>query len=373
MTLTIKEVANSKDLKEFIYLPEKIHKGHENWLPPIYMDEKKYFDSSKNLSFRGCDTRMLLAYKDGKPVGRIMGIIHHAHNELFKIKNVRFSFIECYNDPEVSHALISDIENWGKQHGMTKIIGPFGFSDRDIQGLLIEGFEYEPVIDSASNFEYLPELVIKEGYTKELDLVIYRFLLSTQLPEVYDKIYQRITSRQDLVFHEFTTRKELKKFILPALHLMNISFSDIYGFVPIDDKEMFELAERYLPVLDPKFVKMVTKGDEVVAFLVNMPNIYKGIQKSKGRLLPFGIFHILHAMKHAKSANTMLGAVKPSFQKFGLDAYLTLSSMYTARKAGMTSLDTHVVMEDNGDMMNEFKRYGASLLKKFRVFQKDLS
>jgi hypothetical protein len=372
MTITLKEVKTKKDLKEFIYLPEKIHKDHKNWLPPIYMDEKKFFNPEKNLSFRGCDYRFILAYKDNIPVGRIMGIINHQHNEFFKLKNARFSYLECYNDPEVFHTLINEIENWGKQKGMNKIIGPFGFTDRDIQGFLIEGFEYEPVIDSACNFEYMPEMMVKEGYEKEIDCVIYRFPLTIELPEIYQRIFQRITSKKDYQFLEFTTRRQLKKYIVPVLRMVNESFKDIYGFMPMDEKEMFELAKRYLPVLDPRFIKVVTKGDEVAAFLISMPNMYRGIKKAKGRILPFGIFHILHAMKHAKSVNTMLGAVAPAYQKQGLDIFLSIKTIESTKKANMTSIDTHVVMEDNDDMMAELKRYGAFLLKKFRVFQKKL-
>jgi hypothetical protein len=140
----------------------------------------------------------------------------------------------------------------------------------------------------------------------------------------------------------------------------------------MDETEMMELAKKYLPILDPKFVKVVTKGDEVVAFLVSMPNMYKGLQKANGHLFPFGIFHILKAMKTAKSVNTMLGGIVPSHQKQALDLYITLTTIETARKMGMTSVDTHVVMEGNNDMMNEFKRYGAFLIKRFRVYQKAL-
>ncbi len=140
----------------------------------------------------------------------------------------------------------------------------------------------------------------------------------------------------------------------------------------MDEKEMYELANRYLPILNPRFVKIVTKGDEVVAFMVAMPNMYKGIQKSKGRLLPFGLFYILRAIKTAKSVNTMLGGVKPAYQKQGLDVFLGLATIESARKAGMTSVDTHVVMEDNKDMIAETKKYGAFEIKRFRVYQKQL-
>ena len=183
MPVTLREVTTPKDRKIFIFLPEKIHKGDAHWLPPLYADEKKYFDSQKNPSFKTCDYRMVLAEKDGKPFGRIMGIINRKHNEMFSIKNVRFSFLDCYNDPEVSHALIRDIEEWGKAKGMNKIVGPFGFSDRDIQGLLIEGFNYEPVVDSACNPEYLPPLVEREGYVKDIDCVIHRHPLRPICPK----------------------------------------------------------------------------------------------------------------------------------------------------------------------------------------------
>jgi hypothetical protein len=199
MSVTIKEITTPQEKNAFIYLPEKIHKGHKGWLPPLFGDEKKFFDPAKNPSFKTADTRFLLAYKDGKLVGRIMGIINHKHNEMFNQKNVRFSYLECYNDAEVSHALISDIEQWGKSKGMTRCFGPFGFSDRDIQGLLIEGFDSEPVVDAACNFEYLPELVTREGYEKDIDCVIYRYSLENKLPETYTRIYQRVRAKKGFV------------------------------------------------------------------------------------------------------------------------------------------------------------------------------
>ena len=372
MAVTIREVKTGRDFKTFIYLPEKIHKGHAGWLPPIYMDEKKYFNPKKNPSFNDCDYIMLLAEKDNKPVGRIMGIINRKHNELMNLKNVRFGFIECYNDSEVSHALISAIENWGKERKMNRCVGPFGFTDRDIQGLLIEGFEYEPVVDSACNFEFMPKLVEAEGYEKDIDCVIYRTPSNVKLPEVFDKIYKRVLAKKAFKFVEFTSHKQLKPYIVPVLQVMNESFSGIYGFVPMTTKEMFDLAKRYLPLMDHRFVKIVMKENNVVGFLVSMPNPYKGIQKSKGRLLPLGFIHILRELKKAESINTMLGAIHPSCQKQALDVFLGISTLESAKKAGIKNVDTHVVMEKNNDMMAEFKRYGAFLIKRFRVYNKQL-
>jgi len=372
MEITLKEVKTSKEFKEFVYLPEKIHKGHKTWMPPIYVDEIKFFDPKKNLSFRGCDYYQVLAYKNNKAVGRIMGIINNHHNEVSNFKNARFGYMECYNDPEVFHALISEIEKWARQHSMNKIIGPFGFSDMDVQGFLIKGFEFEPVIDSACNFEYMPEFLVKEGYEKEIDASITRLPLNFELPEVYQRVYQRITSRTDLQFLEFTSRKQIKKFIVPVLSLVNESYSEIYGFMPMDDKRMRDFANQYLPVLDPKFVKIIAKDDEVVAFIVCLPNFYRGVQKSKGRLFPFGLFYILYALHHSDILNPMLGAVRPAYQKKGLDVFLALKTFESAKKAGIKFIDTHVVTEQNKEMMAEFDRYGAYEIKKFRVFHKML-
>jgi len=370
MAIILKDVSTKKEFNDFIHLPEKIHKGHNEWLPPLYMDEKIFFDPKKNHSFSVCDHRLILAYKDGVLVGRIMGIINRQYNQMNDVKNVRFGFIETYNDQEVAHELIAEIENWGREKGMTKIVGPFGFTDREPQGLLIEGFEHEPVIDSACNFEYMPKLVENEGFTKELDCVLYRYPLANPLPESMYKIYDRITSRKDYEFLEFKNKRQLKPWIVPVLRAMNESFGEIYGFVPMDEIEMQEMAKKYLPVIDLDFVKIVAKEDRVVAFMISIPNMYKGMQKAKGHLFPFGLIHILRAMKSAKSLTFMLGAVVPDHQKRGLDLYFTLSTINSAIKRGMIYVDTHVVMEQNLEMMAEFKRYGGFLLKKFRVYQK---
>jgi hypothetical protein len=372
MEIQIREVKSRNDLKAFINLPYKIHKHHHNWIPPLYKDEWKFFDPDKNSCFRPCNQIRLLATKDNKVVGRIMGLIHHQHNSEHHLKNARFGYLECYNDKETAHALIGAIEDWAKKNGMTQLIGPYGFSDRDVQGLLIEGFEYEPVIDSACNFEYMVDLIESKGYTKDVDCVIYRYPLSNELPEIYNRMLERVTSRKEFQFLEFSERKAMKPFIVPVLRLVNESFTEIYNFFPLDEKEMYSMADQYFPILDPRFVKIITREGEVVAFILSLPNFYKGFKKAKGRLFPFGIIHILKALKTSKSLNTMLGAVKPSYQNQGLDIFLAMKTIESAKKAGMENLDTHVVLEHNDKMMNELERYGAHLIKKFRVYKKNL-
>ena len=169
MGITIKEVKTRKDLKTFIYLPEKIHADHKNWVHPIYMDEWKYFDTKKNKSFSYCKAVLLLAFKDGKAAGRIMGIINDRYNDYKNEKTVRFGYLETWEDEPVIRALLQEVEVWGRKNGMTKIVGPYGFTDQDPEGFLIEGFEHRATIATYYNYEWLPKFVEKLGYGKDID------------------------------------------------------------------------------------------------------------------------------------------------------------------------------------------------------------
>jgi len=372
MGLVLKEVVSRHEMHEFIFLPEKIHKGHKNWLPTIYHNDWIFFDAKKNPSFSYCDTRLLLAQKDGKTVGRIMGIIHHKHNSLFNLKNVRFGYLECHEDYEVFQALIDAIAHWGHEKGMDNMIGPYGFSDKDVQGFQISGFNEEPVIDSACNFPYMVEFITRAGFSKEADCICSRYDLNSPLPEIYSLILQRVTSREKFEFLEFTSRKQLKPFIIPVFETVNEAFRHIYGFVPMDDKEMQAMAKQYMPVIDPRFVKVITYDKKVIGFIIGMPSLTKGIQRAKGRLFPFGFLHIMQGMRNATKLDLMLGAIKPEYQKNGLDLFLSVSIIETAKKLNFTIMDTHLVLEENAPMKAEIGRFGAKEIKRFRIFRKGL-
>lgn len=258
--LRIVEVKTRRQLREFIYLPEKIHKNHENWLPPIYSDEFKFFDPGKNHSFSHCETVLYLCYKDSEPVGRIMGIIHHEYNQIHNEKTGRLGFLECYNDLKTASLLISSVEKWASKHGVTKMIGPYGFSDKDPQGLQIEGFDHMPIIATAVNFPYLVDLLEKNGYEKEVDCLVYMIDLHKPLPDVYNRIIQRFETRKSFIFKEFSSKRQLKPYIVPILKLVNETYKELYGFYPSSEQEMKEFASRYMDVIDPRFVKVILKN-----------------------------------------------------------------------------------------------------------------
>lgn len=374
MSIEIRTVKGRSELKKFIFLPAKIHAQHKTWVPPIYMDEWNYFNPKKNKASLYCDTTLALAYRDDKPVGRIMGIIHNRHNEFRNEKTARFGYLETWEDEEVIAALLKYVEDWAKERDMRRIIGPYGFTDQDPEGFMIEGFEEPSTITCYYNFDWMPSLIESQGYGKDIDYVVYKLKIPEEFPEFYNRIYERVQKKGEFEVVEFRKKKEIKPWIRPVLNLMNecYSQSDIYGYTPLDVKEMDELAKKYLPLLDPRFLKAVKKGDELVAFIVGMPNLVEGIKKAKGRLLPFGIFKIMRAGKKTKQLDLLLGAIKEQYRGRGLDVLMGVSMLKSAHEAGLEIIDTHHEMESNVRVRGEMEKMGGVIYKRFRIYQKEL-
>ena len=358
---------------QFIHLPAKIHKGHSNWVPPLYMDERAYFHPVKNKSFGYSDVILLLAMRNNRPVGRIMGIINRRYNELKGEMHGRFCYLECRNDREVSDALLKAVEDWAREKGMVKLVGPLGFSDKDPQGLLIEGFDQPHVIATTCNYPYLPELVQAYGFIKEQDLMVYRLDIPKEIPEIYRKANERTLSRNSIVLKEFDRRSELKPYIRPALQLMNETYVDIYGFDPLTGQEMDELAKRYLPLLEPRFVKVVENDSgKVVGFFICMPDLSQGIKKSRGYLFPIGILHIIRAGRKTKQLNLLLAGIDKDWRGNGLDALMGTRVIEAAHKAGLEYIDSHLMLEYNVKVRAEMEQMGGVIYKRYRIFQKPI-
>ncbi len=374
MTIEIKEVTTRKQIREFIHLPAKIHQNHSNWVPPIYMDDWTYFNPKKNRAFDHCTTILYVAEKNGEIVGRIMGIISHQYNETHKITDVRFCYLETYEDAEVFNALIEALSVWAKNNGMNRMVGPLGFSDKDPQGWLIEGYNEPIVIATNCNFPYINKMAEDLSFTKEVDLVVYRVPIPDELPEFYKSIYKRFTSRQNNpILKEFATRSQVKPYIHKVLTLLNETFAGIYGFVPFTLKEMDDFANRYLYLINPRFIKIfVDNNDKVVSFLVAMSDISEGIKKSKGYLLPWGFIPLLTAGKKSKQLNLLLGGIDPDYQGRGLDVMMGIKLIESAKKAGKVVIDSHLELEANVKVRAEMEKMGGQVYKRYRIYQKTL-
>jgi hypothetical protein len=370
--IVIKEVATKRDKKTFIYLPEKVHRNNDNWLPPIYMDEWELFDEKKNKSYNYADTIMFLAFRDGKAVGRIMGIISHRYNEIHNEKHGRFCFLESFEDREVVHALITRIEAWAREKGMVKLIGPLAFSDKDPQGFQVEGFEYPKFIVCPTNDPCLPAMIESEGYAKYRDLVNYVADIQPDIPQIYKTILARVSQNNIYRVVEFTTKKELKPYLFPMLDLLNQTFSEIYGFVPLSDEEKKEFISRYMMIIDPRFIKVVENDDGLIGFAVGMRDLSEGVRKAKGRLLPFGFIRVLSEYRKSRKLLMLLGGVRKDFRGKGLDVLMGIKMLQSCIQYNMKQIDLHLVLEDNYAMRGECERIGGKVIKRFRIYHKDI-
>lgn len=372
MDITVRPVCTRRDMRVFIHLPSKIHRGHGNWIPPLYSDDREYFDSRRNKSFSYSEVILLLAYRDKRPVGRIMGIINRKYNEIHREQHARFNFLEAWDDPEVIRTLLKHVEDWARIKGMKKLVGPLGFSDKDPQGFLVDGFHQPIVIASHCNFKYMVDHLHAFGFQKELDLVVYHIDIPDETPPLYLKIAERARKNNPGVrLLEFTRRKDLKQWVRPIFTLVNKTFTEIYGFMPFTLEEMDDFANRYLLIMDPRFIKvMVDESGRLVAFIIAMPDISKGIKRSRGYLFPFGILHILLAGRRTRQLNLLLGAIDPDYQNRGLDTIMGEAMLISARKAGLRAIDSHLEMESNSKVRAEMEYMGGKVYKVYRVHGK---
>lgn len=365
-------VTTQQELRTYVLLPEIIN-TRPNFVPPVWSDEFSFHDPKKNPALQQCDTIRYLAYVGNRAVGRIMGIIHHEYNSRKKEKTGRFYQLEAINDPMVVHSLLQAIRDWCKERGMQRLIGPFGLSDKDPQGLQLEGFEHLPVIATATNPDFLPPMLESEGMTKLIDCLVYQLEIPQSVPDLYRRIAERTLRNSRLRVLSFSKRASLKPFIVPVLRLVNETYKDLLGFQPMSEAEMRKLAAQYLPLLKPELVKMIVDDHAApVAFVIAVPDFSEGLRKARGRLLPFGFLHLLQSMKRTQQLDLLLGAVRPDFQGRGLTPVLGINLFESARKRGLTCIDSHLILESNTRMRAEMERLGAVVYKRYRVYQQEL-
>jgi len=373
MHVELVEAKRRGQIRDFVALPARIRRDHRGWVPPLRSEESRFLDSRKNLAHAYCTHVPVLAYRDGRAVGRIVGIVNHRYNEHRGEKTARFAQLECVEDREIAQALLGYVESWARKLEMTRIVGPLGFTDQDPEGLLVEGFDEEPALASNQNREYLVRFLEAAGYVKEVDYVVYRVPVPATTPAFYRKISARIRAQGTCSLLEFESRRALKRHIHPILQLMNETFRDLPGYSRLDDAEIRDLARRFLPIIDPRFVKIVTAGGDVVGFIIGIPNFNDGLRRANGRLFPFGWLAILRAAKRSRRLDLLLGGISEAHRGRGLDVLLGEAMIDSAREAGFTHLDSHHELESNYRMRREMERLGGTVYKRYRVFAKPLT
>lgn len=357
MSIQIRRVQSAKDLKTFIYLPETIHRHHASWLPPLYMDEKTFFDHTKNPQFQENETVMFLAYSDNQVVGRIMGIIPAAFNASQGVHTARFCYFECVEDRTVFDALLDAVENWARRKNCDQLVGPMGFSDKEPQGFLTDGFDEKTMMVTNCSFSFMKRFVEQKHFQPFVTLYQYEVPLNKALVARYLPITDRVLRNLNVRVVEFRSTRAIRPYVQRVFNLINSTYTDIYGFTKVSEKEAADFGKRFLPLLNPKLVKLIVdKDDEVVGFVIAMPDLSRAIRKSRGRIFPTGWFHLLREMKTSKRLALLLGGVDTAMQHKGLDAVLGVRLMQSALDLGFTVMDSHLIMKDNIKMRREIER-----------------
>jgi len=376
MSVEIRLVETKRELKTFVKVPFEIYKGDPYWVPPLIMDDLETFNPEKNPAFEHAEAKLFLAYKNGKVAGRIAGILSHAANDKYNTKNLRFGWLDTINDYEVARSLLLAVENWGKELGLETMTGPHGFSDLDPEGMLVEGFDQLPTISVYYNFPYYPEFVEKYGFEKEIDYLEFRSVnpQETGIPPKLLRLGERIKERSGVKIHKFKSKRELKQRTVDLFHLLNEAFEEIYGSVPLSEKQIYYYVKKYFTFVDKDLIQLaVNEQDEAVGFMIAMPSLSKGFQKAKGRLLPFGWFHILRSLKNYEVLDFYLAGIKKSYRGQGIDLLMVLEVLQAALKKGVKYAESNPELETNKKIHAQWKYFNPTQHKRRRIYKKNIA
>lgn len=375
MAITIKEVVTKKDLKKWVDFPNVLYKNEECFVPFLAVDEISTFTKSENPAFEYSETKLLLAYKEGKIVGRIGGIINHAANKKWEQNRLRFTRFDFIDDYEVSSALFNEIVKWGKERGFTQIIGPIGFHDLDHEGMLVEGFNELNMSITFYNFPYYLDHMEKLGLKKDIDWIEFQVAVPNESNEKIDRLCQFLSKRLDFEVVRYTNRKVLYKDAFKAFKIIDEAFSVLYGTVPLTDAVIKKAIDDNIPLINMKYVATVKDKDgEIVGFALLVPSIAKALKKSNGKLLPFGIFRMLNALNGKNDVLEMfLIGIKPIHQSKGLPVLLINEMLKICRENGIKYCETGPELETNKNIHSLWKNFdGVRQHKRRRCFIKDI-
>ena len=375
MSIIIKKVSSSSELKKFIRFNYELYKENPFSVPDLYDDMLNTFSRDKNAAFEFCEADYFLAYKDNKLVGRVAAIMNNRANETWNKKEVRFGWIDFIDDAEVSDALLKTVEAWGKERGATEIVGPLGFTDFDAEGMLVEGFDQLSTMSTIYNYPYYPEHMAKHGYEKDADWVEFKIYIPDAIPDKHKRISEIIMRKYGLKIVKCTS-KDIKKYGQAIFDLMNEAYSQLYGYSALSPRQIKQYIKMFLPILDLRMVTLVVDSeDQVIAAGISMPSLSEALQKAKGRLLPFGWYHLLKVIflkKYPKVLDLLLVAVKPEYQNKGVNALLFYDLIPVYQKIGFEYAESNPELELNDKVQAQWEYFKTEQHKRRRCFKKNI-
>ena len=377
MAIEIRAVDHSKrsQIRKFVKFGIDFYKDNPYYVPPLVMDDTNTLSPKKNPAFDFCEAQAFMAYRDGKPVGRIAGIINHKVNERTGRKDLRFGFVDFIDDPEVSQALFDAVSQWGRDKGMTSIVGPLGFTDMDQEGMLTFGYDEVGTMATIYNYPYYPQHMERMGFEKDADWMEYYLTVPDAVPEKHRRIAEIVKERNGLKVKKYSSRKKIREEYGVALfELINEAYDKLYGYSPLSPKQIQYYINMYLSILNLELVTVVTDADDkIVAIGISIQSFSKALQKCRGRIFPFGWVHLLPVLLGKSDAvDLLLIAVKPEYQSKGVNALLFADLIPYYIKNGYRHAESNPELESNAKVQNQWGSFEARQHRRRRAFRKPL-
>lgn len=380
-SITIKKVETKEDLKAFIEFHYDLYKGNEYDVPNLYSDEVNTLSREKNAAFDFCVADYYLAIRDNKVVGRVAAIINNKANEKWDQKRVRFGWIDFIEDKEVLEALLKAVEDFGKAHGMNEIVGPLGFTDMDPEGMLTWGFDQLGTMPTIYNYDYYPRLLESlPGYEVDNKYVEYKLFVPDTVPEKYAKIAEMIQNRYNLRIKKLTKKDVFEGgYGKKIFELINSTYKDLYGFSELSEKQIDQYINMYFPFADLSLITLVedaSADNKLVGIGITLPSLSEALQKcKKGRLFPFGWFHLLRAIKFHKTkiVDLLLMGVLPEYRMKGVNALMFADLIPRYQAYGFEWGETQVEMETNTNVQSQWETLNPVMHKRRNCYKKVLN
>ncbi|MCM4166170.1 Protein YghO [Arenibacter antarcticus] len=371
--VTLKEVTSKSELKDFVKFPFTLYKDSPYWVPPIINDEIASFNKSKNPVFKDADAWLFLAYKNNKIVGRVAAIVNGLEVNHQNIKKMRFGWFDFIDDYEVSETMFNKVAEIGRQHELSYMEGPVGFSNMDKVGVLTEGFDHIGTMITWYNHPYYVTHYERFGLVKEKEYMENKFPFINANPLFFEKVNAIVKKRYGVKELNFTKTEEVMPMVDKMFDLFNESYSKLSSFVPMTDPQKEYFKKKYISFINPEYIKFVLdKDDNLIAFAIVMPSFSRAMQKAKGKLFPFGWYHLLNAKRNSKEVIFYLIGVHPEYQNKGVTAVIFNEYHKTFTEKGIESCIRTPELEENVAIKQLWKHFDPQIYKRRKTFRKNL-
>ena len=371
--IKVKQVLNSSDLELFIKFPMELYKGNPYYVPPLINEEKSIWVKEENPALQYSEAAQFLAYKGENIVGRIAVMINHKEEKELGIRKVRFGWLDFIDDIEVSKTLINTAIEYAKSKGISKIEGPMGFTNLDKAGMLTKGFDKLATMIGIYNFDYYPKHMEQLGLVKEKEWVEFEINFPDTLPDKVEKFSNLIAEKYELELVKFKSKKDILPLVEPMFKLLDDTYKHLSTYTPITQEQIKHYKEKYFKFIDKDYIVCIKdKYGSLISFAITMPSYSKALQKAKGKLFPFGWWHLLNAGKKNDRANFYLIGIHPQYQKRGITAIIFKEIYETFKKKGVKFLETNPELEENASIQALWQDYHPTNHKRRRTYSLEI-